>query len=185
MQRAAARATNPSWRDEPGVSSGPRGGRGAHNDGAHHDPSHAWVERQRTRPLIDLVHHFFNRDAEAAGGVLGSAVAFRVFLFFVPLVLFVFGLLGFLSAGHLVERRQRDGLGSVASWRLNPAGVRPVRNRPVRGAPHRLFGAAWAGRSLTIVLVGRQCPRAGSRLQPGSEHRSEWSPELWASSSPQ
>ena len=37
------------------------------------------------------------RDRESAGPVMGSAIAFRLFLFFVPLLLLVVGIAGFAS----------------------------------------------------------------------------------------
>src|SRR5262245_59815493 len=50
------------------------------------------------RPLIDLALRIYRRDREAAGSIAGSAVAFRLFLFFVPFMLFAVGLLGFVTS---------------------------------------------------------------------------------------
>ena len=58
------------------------------------------LERHKNRPVIDVGLRIYQRDREAAGTVVGSAIAFRLFLFFVPLLLFVVGVLGFLHAGN-------------------------------------------------------------------------------------
>ena len=39
----------------------------------------------------------YRRDRESAGPVMGSAIAFRLFLFFVPLLLLIVGIAGFAS----------------------------------------------------------------------------------------
>ena len=54
-------------------------------------------ERFGDRPVVDLGLRIYQRDREAAGGVVGAAVAFRLFLFFVPLLLMVVGLAGLLA----------------------------------------------------------------------------------------
>ena len=60
-----------------------------------------WASRLRERSsLVDAVFVIYERDRVAAGSVLGSAIAFRLFLFFVPTVVFFVGLLGALS-GHI------------------------------------------------------------------------------------
>ena len=55
------------------------------------------LERYGDRPLLDVGLRIYQRDRESAGTVVGSALAFRLFLFFVPLLLFVVGLLGFVA----------------------------------------------------------------------------------------
>src|SRR5262245_38728362 len=54
-------------------------------------------ERYGGNPVVDLGLAIYQRDREAAGGVVGAAVAFRMFLFFVPLLLVVIGIVGLLS----------------------------------------------------------------------------------------
>ena len=49
-------------------------------------------ERYGDRALVDLGLRLYRRDRESAGTVVGAAVALRLFLFFVPLLLFVVGL---------------------------------------------------------------------------------------------
>jgi uncharacterized BrkB/YihY/UPF0761 family membrane protein len=58
-----------------------------------------WLDTHRAdNPLIDVGLRLHERDRAAAGGVTGSAVAFRLFLFFVPFLLFVVGVLGFVAS---------------------------------------------------------------------------------------
>ena len=51
----------------------------------------------------------YDRDRDSAGTVVSSAIAFRLFLFFVPMLLFVVGVLGFF-AEH-VDGGRRQGAG--------------------------------------------------------------------------
>jgi uncharacterized BrkB/YihY/UPF0761 family membrane protein len=53
--------------------------------------------RERSR-LVDVGVRVYDRDREAAGTLLGSALALRLFLFFVPFVLFMVGMAGLI--GH-------------------------------------------------------------------------------------
>ncbi len=65
------------------------------------DPLKQWVAGRLAPyehlPVVDVVVGTYRRDRESAGAVFGSAIAFRLFLFFVPLLLFVIGLLGLIS----------------------------------------------------------------------------------------
>src|SRR5262245_58746976 len=44
----------------------------------------ALIEKYHDRPLLDVGLRIYQRDREGAGSVVGSALAFRLFLFFVP-----------------------------------------------------------------------------------------------------
>jgi uncharacterized BrkB/YihY/UPF0761 family membrane protein len=57
----------------------------------------ALLDKHHDRPLVDVALRTFRRDREIAGTVVGSALAFRLFLFFVPLLVFVLGVAGFLA----------------------------------------------------------------------------------------
>lgn len=58
----------------------------------------AWAARLRERSVIvEAAFVIYERDRVSAGSVLGSAIAFRLFLFFVPTVVFGVGLLGVFS----------------------------------------------------------------------------------------
>jgi uncharacterized BrkB/YihY/UPF0761 family membrane protein len=58
----------------------------------------ALLDKHENRPLVDIALRTYRRDRETAGTVVGSALAFRLFLFFVPLLVFVVGLAGFLAS---------------------------------------------------------------------------------------
>ena len=45
-------------------------------------------------PVVGVVLQLHQRDRETAGSVVGSAVAFRLFLFFAPFLLFAVGVAG-------------------------------------------------------------------------------------------
>src|SRR5271169_1281504 len=56
-----------------------------------------WLARYEHVPVVGVIAGTYRRDRESAGSVLGSAIAFRLFLFFVPLLLLVVGIAGFAS----------------------------------------------------------------------------------------
>lgn len=49
-------------------------------------------QHRRRRPIVDIALSLYERDGEVAGAVISSAIAFRLFLFFVPMLLFGVGL---------------------------------------------------------------------------------------------
>ena len=58
----------------------------------------AWAARLRERSsLLEAAFVIYERDRVSAGSVLGSAIAFRLFLFFVPTIMFGVGLMGAIS----------------------------------------------------------------------------------------
>jgi membrane protein len=80
----------------------PRGFRGAYALGrgrvdAGRSRAEEIFERYRENPLVDIALSIYQRDKDAAGTVVSSAVAFRLFLFFVPMLLFVVGMVGLFS----------------------------------------------------------------------------------------
>jgi uncharacterized BrkB/YihY/UPF0761 family membrane protein len=112
------------------------------------------LERFQGKPLGDLVVRVWERDGAAAGTLLGSALAFRLFLFFLPLVLFVVGLAG-LTAGLVDADRVTE------TTNLSGALAAQVRSAFEQSNTSAwlailtgLFGIATAGRSLTRVLLG-------------------------------
>ena len=50
-------------------------------------PARQRLARYEHIPVVDVIAGTYRRDRESAGAVLGSAIAFRLFLFFVPLLL--------------------------------------------------------------------------------------------------
>jgi len=56
-----------------------------------------WLARYEGLPAVDVVLGTFRRDRRAAGAVMSSALAFRLFVFFLPLLLLTIGVAGFAS----------------------------------------------------------------------------------------
>lgn len=115
------------------------------------------LARHEHRSLVDVALRIYRRDRESAGTLLGSAVAFRLFLFFVPLVLFLVGLLGLLArwidAGDV--REQTGVTGSLAA-QIDSALSQPDSSRWI-ATILGLLGMASAGRSLSKVMVSASC----------------------------
>jgi uncharacterized BrkB/YihY/UPF0761 family membrane protein len=109
------------------------------------------------RPMIDVALRIYRRDRESAGTVVSSAVAFRLFLFFVPLLLFLVGLLGFIAPWVDAEEVQEEAriTGSLAV-QIDSALSQSDSSRWV-ATILGLFGMASAGRSLSKVLVSASC----------------------------
>ncbi len=63
------------------------------------------VELRPETPLLDAGWETIERDSATGGGLLAGAIAFRLFLLVVPLVLLLYAGLGFLSAGSVSGAR--------------------------------------------------------------------------------
>lgn len=115
------------------------------------------LARHEHRPLVALAVRIVRRDRESAGTVVGSAVAFRLFLFFVPLLLFLVGLLGIVATWVDAEdvHEQTAITGSLAD-QIDSALSQPGSSRWI-ATILGLFGMATAGRSLSKVLVSASC----------------------------
>ena len=90
-------------------------------------------ERYEDKPLVDVGLRIYRRDRDISGTVAGSAIAFRLFLFFVPLLLFVVGISGFVS--HLIDA---DDVNEDAGTHRQPG--RPDRNGTLPADPDALGG---------------------------------------------
>lgn len=104
------------------------------------------------KPVVGLGLAFYDRDREAAGSVLGSAVAFRLFLFFLPLLVLIVGIAGFLSG--FVDPTSLDksaGISGALAKEVNAAFHQPGLTRWV-ALLLGLFGTLTAGRSLGKAL---------------------------------
>ena len=113
-------------------------------------------ERHRDRPLVDLGLRLYERDRGAAGTVVSSAVAFRLFLFFVPLLLFAVGILGFLS-GHLSRADvSSTGVTGGVATQINSALSQPNATRWI-AIIIGFFGIITTGRTLTKTLAAASC----------------------------
>ncbi len=111
----------------------------------------------RTACLVEVALRGYRRDRDTAGSVVGAAIAFRLFLFFVPLLLFVVGIAGFV--GSFVEaddlNDQARVAGSLAA-QVGQALNQPDSSRWI-AVLVGLFGMVTAGRSLSKVLVSASC----------------------------
>lgn len=69
--------------------------------GAHVGPLEqrrpGWMVKYQNAPFVNLILALVRRDRESAGALVGSAIAFRVFQFFVPFLLFVVGVAAIIS----------------------------------------------------------------------------------------
>lgn len=139
----------------------PKGLRGALTFGrervdAGRDRAEEVLERYSDNPLLDIALRIYQRDKEAAGSVVSSAIAFRLFLFFVPMVLFVVGIVGiFADAVPSDAVEQARITGSLAD-QIDGALDQRGSGRWVATATG-LFGMASTGRTLARALSQASC----------------------------
>jgi uncharacterized BrkB/YihY/UPF0761 family membrane protein len=116
----------------------------------------ALFERHRHRPLVDFALRLYERDRESAGSIVGSAIAFRLFLFFVPLVLFLVGLFGFLSG--LISSGDVDNVGITGALaaQINTALTQPTSTRWI-AIVAGFIGMLTTGRTLSKALAQASC----------------------------
>ncbi len=114
----------------------------------------AWLERRRTEAMpVDLAVEYYERDRDAFASVLGAAIALRLFLFFVPAMLLVTGIL-MLVVGH-------DGVRSIAEQGGVTGGLANQVEEATTTSRTTTLGllvaalwlTVWGGRSLTKVLA--------------------------------
>jgi uncharacterized BrkB/YihY/UPF0761 family membrane protein len=102
---------------------------------------------------VDVAVRIYERDKNAAGTLLGSALALRLFLFFVPLSLFVVGVAGILGRpGTSADLAGSYGIsGTIAQY------IDTTLDQNGKGAwlaaTIGLFGIATTGRSLSRALM--------------------------------
>jgi uncharacterized BrkB/YihY/UPF0761 family membrane protein len=103
-------------------------------------------------PVVGVLVQLHQRDRESAGTVVGSAVAFRLFLFFAPFLLFAVGVAGFLSGFVTAHDINTSGgfTGGLAA-QIRTAFAQPGSSRVIATAVG-FFGTVTAGRSLSKVL---------------------------------
>ena len=115
------------------------------------------LEKHKDRPLLDVALRIYQRDRESAGTIVGSALAFRLFLLFIPLLLFAVGLLGFLARWiEPEELNDSAGVTGELATQINTA-LAQGNSAQWIATLVGLFGMAWAGRSLCKVLVSASC----------------------------
>ena len=143
-------------------------GRLAEATQARLSPARQWLARYEHLPVVDVIAGTYRRDRESAGPVMGSAIAFRLFLFFVPLLLLVVGIAGFAS--DLVTARtigRTTGIYGSLGAEISEAFHQPGFTRWF-ALLIGLFGVLTAGRSLSKVLraasaAAWRLPLSGSR----------------------
>jgi uncharacterized BrkB/YihY/UPF0761 family membrane protein len=128
-----------------------------------------WLAKYQGIPVVDVVLATFRKDRRAAGSVVSSALAFRLFLFFLPLLLLTIGVAGFAS--EVVDARSVD----------RAAGIHGGVAKQVITAFHEsgltrwvavllgLWGVLVAGRSLSRVLYAASAAAWG--LPAGNQAR--------------
>jgi uncharacterized BrkB/YihY/UPF0761 family membrane protein len=109
-------------------------------------------ERRSSVPALDVGVRFYERDRNAVGSVLGSAIAFRLFLFFVPLMLFLTGLASLVVDLKAETVSDEVGLSESLSEEI-AASLSSGATTSFVAILLGLWGTLWAGRSLAKVLI--------------------------------
>jgi uncharacterized BrkB/YihY/UPF0761 family membrane protein len=122
--------------------------------------SREWADEQLDKhgdkPIVALALGLYQRDRAAAGSVLGSAIAFRLFLFVVPTVLFVVGLTGFFADIVSAEDVNDAGITGSLAAQINTALDQPSSTRWI-AVGVGLVGMATTGRTLSRALAQASC----------------------------
>ena len=111
------------------------------------------LAKHEDRPLVNVGLRLYQRDREGAGTVVGSALALRLFLFFVPLLLFVVGIVGFVSGWVDADDANRSaGVTGGLAEQIHAAFEQPGSTRWLATLVG-VVGMATTGRTLSKVLV--------------------------------
>jgi uncharacterized BrkB/YihY/UPF0761 family membrane protein len=115
------------------------------------------IAKHQDRPLLDFLLRLYQRDRESAATIVGSALAYRLFLFVLPLTLFVVGVLGFVDQWiDAADIENATGLTGTLAEQIETAMSQPNSTRWVATIVG-LVGMAWTGRSLSKVMVTASC----------------------------
>jgi membrane protein len=113
----------------------------------------ALLAKHENQPLISVGLRTYQRDREVAGSVVGAAIAFRLFLFFVPLLLFAVGLAGFVSEWVGADDASRSaGISGALREQIRIAFEQAGSTRWIATFVG-LVGMATTGRTLSKVMV--------------------------------
>jgi uncharacterized BrkB/YihY/UPF0761 family membrane protein len=113
----------------------------------------AFTDLRERVTIVDVGARIYERDKDAGGTLLGSALALRLFLFFVPLLLMVVGLAGVLgSPSDGADAADTAGISGTLATYVNDAFSQSGRT-PWVALVLGLAGVATTGRSLTRALV--------------------------------
>ena len=135
--------------DQPGVTTRIREWTAATAERA----TSTFEELRESVGVVDLGARIYERDKDAGGTLIGSALAVRLFLFFAPLTLFVVGVAGVVGAQTDVESPADDyGIsGSMAEY-IDQA-LTQQGSAPWIAMGIGLIGIATTGRTLSRALT--------------------------------
>src|SRR5215475_2302075 len=103
---------------------------------------------------IDAIFEFVDRDSEVGGGIIAGALAYRLFIWLLPLALVVVAGLGIAADSR--SESPRDAAGEVGMQGLVSSSIATAADSPKRwyalvvGIPVLI----WATRSVLRVLIG-------------------------------
>jgi uncharacterized BrkB/YihY/UPF0761 family membrane protein len=128
-----------------------------------------WLAKYQGLPSVGVVLWIFRRDRQAAGAVMSSALAFRLFLFFMPLLLLTIGVAGFAS--DIVDARSANQVAGISGGLAKQVGTAFHQSGLTRWVAVLLglWGVLVAGRSLSRVLYAASAAAWG--LPPGDRAR--------------
>jgi len=111
-----------------------------------------WLAKYQGLPMVDVVLGTFRRDRRAAGSVMSSALGFRLFLFFLPLLLLTIGVAGFAS--DVVDARSVNRAAGISGGLAKQVSTAFHQSGLTRWVAVLLgvWGVLVAGRSLSRVL---------------------------------
>jgi uncharacterized BrkB/YihY/UPF0761 family membrane protein len=123
-------------------------------------------KRRESSPLLDVAYALFERDRDTDGTIVASAVALRVFLFFIPLLLVVVAALGFAASfTRASDVSYQVGVTGGLANQIDTA-LHQSSNARWLALLSGVWGLALAGRSLARVLIASS---RRSWLQPARE----------------
>ena len=96
-------------------------GRGSNAGGSAAGRAHARRQATERLPFFGIAVRVYERDKHAAGTLLGSALALRLFLLFVPTVLLLFGVAGILGGSSVVDSSSDIGIGGALGHEIDSA----------------------------------------------------------------
>lgn len=126
-----------------------------------------WAGKYQGVLVVGVVLGIFRRDRRAAGSVMSSALAFRLFLFCLPLLLLTIGVAGFAS--DVVDARSADRAAGLTGSLAKQVITAFHESGLTRWAAvlFGLWGVLVAGRSLSRVLHAASAAAWGL---PAGEH---------------
>ena len=112
-----------------------------------------WLASHEHIAPLDIATRLYHRDRDSAGTMVSSAIAFRLFLFFVPFLLFIVGVAGFIAGWVEVDEvNEQTGLSGGLAQQVQGALQQHDGTRWIAvGAG--LWGMITTGRTLSRVLT--------------------------------